>query len=365
MTMQGGGLIRAFTAEDAPEAAQLFQRVFRKNAREPSADLIACFRETFLTHGADSITPSRVHMDPDGRITGFIGALSGHYRLGERDIPTVFVGTLMVDEPDKRALAGARLLRAVAEGGQDITLSETANPLSRVMWEKTGGMAIAGFSLDFFNIFSPAACALDLAAKRHGWLRGGTVFARLADAAARRWTPVLPPTDPRLEQRDLDDNDAAACWTALAEHHAFRPAFDPPALAWRLSEAGRNNDRSTRIMRALTDRRGRTAGLYIYHLTPGRIAHALQILAAPGHMDGTVAALMDDARQRGAAGIRGRATPDSMTALGRSGCLFLQRSAVTIHTRDEQLANTIRQGNALITGLAGETWIRLIRNIGA
>jgi len=49
-----------------------------------------------------------------------------------------------------------------------------------------------------------------------------------------------------------------------------------------------------------------------------------------------------------------------LDALQRRHCLFFHRSATVVHSHDAELVAAIRGGEALVTGLSGDAWTRLI-----
>ncbi|MEP5514782.1 MAG: hypothetical protein ABJP87_07555, partial [Bauldia litoralis] len=67
-----------------------------------------------------------------------------------------------------------------------------------------------------------------------------------------------------------------------------------------------------------------------------------------------------DAKRRGAVAIRGRVQPEFADLLLRRRAVFLHASSMVVHARRSDLFAPIHGGEALITGLAGESWSALI-----
>ena len=63
---------------------------------------------------------------------------------------------------------------------------------------------------------------------------------------------------------------------------------------------------------------------------------------------------------RGLVALRGRVQPEFAGILLRRRAVFLQAASTVMHSRHQELLAPIRTGDALITGLAGESWSRLI-----
>ena len=131
--------IRPCTPDDIPAVAGLFQRTFRNQRAAAPASLQAYLRELYFEHPwRDPDLTSRVFV-ANGAVAGFIGILPLRLTFRGASIRAAVAGSLMVDKPRENPLAGARLLRAYLTGPQDLSLSDSANAVSRGMWERLGG----------------------------------------------------------------------------------------------------------------------------------------------------------------------------------------------------------------------------------
>ncbi len=115
------------------------------------------------------------------------------------------------------------------------------------------------------------------------------------------------------------------------------------------------------ISRVVRAKNGTPLGCYLYYGQPGGMAIVLQIFSGPENADTVVRCLLADANERGCAAVRGRVQPDLLDALQQNGCIFKHVASLTIHARNAELLAATRAGNALVTGLAGESWTRLYR----
>jgi hypothetical protein len=135
--------IRNCARQDIPAVAALFQKTFRKSDAPPPASLEAHLADVFLDHLCyDPEIASRVHVNGSGRVTGFVGVFPGRFELNGRPVRAANAGSLMVEDPEADPLAGAKLLRSLIMGPQDIAISETTNALSRGLWERLGGTVV-------------------------------------------------------------------------------------------------------------------------------------------------------------------------------------------------------------------------------
>lgn len=344
--------------------AALFQRTFRASDGPVPASLEAYLVAAYLEHPAyDPEVASRVHVDDSGRVTGFVGVFPSRFSFLGRDIRAAVAGTLMVEDPEREPLAGAKLLRSVTKGPQDITISETTNLISQRLWTPIGGRTVAAMSLDWLRPLRPFAALQSMAAEKQPSLALLAPLATVADwlgrAAARR-VLATPPRDPRLVV-DAGCTPAAFADAALqlSAPIALRPAWTRSDLEWLLAHA-EHKARYGPLRCALVLRSGRLVGCFLYHGRPGGVGRVLQVLAAPKEFGAIVDCLFDDARSIGLSGLRGRCVPHLTEALLTRNCIFLHRASTVIHTADEELADAVQLGKGLITGLAGESWTRLV-----
>jgi hypothetical protein len=357
--------IRNCAREDIPAVAALFQKTFRNSDAPAPRSLEAYLADSFLDHPKyDAKIASRVHVNADGRVTGFIGVFPGHFDYRGRTVKAAIAGTLMVEHPDREPLAGAKLLRSVVKGPQDISISETTNLISQKLWEPLGGKVVPLLSLDWFRPLRPVGATLAAAAEKFPPAALFSSAARAADWIGRSWTKqALPATEPNVRvtvNTEISDADFATAFLELADANEFRPAWDRQDVEWLLARAARK-ERYGSLHRAVVRRRkGELIGCYLYHGKAGGIGRVLQILARPGSAGDVLDCLFHEANVAGLSGLRGRSSGQLIDALLTRNCLFLHRASTVVHTADPDLAHAVQNGGALISGLAGETWTRLI-----
>lgn len=345
--------------------AALFQRTFRDPRRAAPADLADYFRSLYLDtpHRDPEIGPL-VFTGPAGAVEGFVGILPSRMTVGGRSVRAAVAGTLMVDRPGDNPLAGARLLRAFFSGPQDLSLTESANPLSQAMWRQLGARSVPGCSLEWLRVLRPAGFAVAAAAETARAVAvlgpvGGVIDAVVSRAGLNRFAPA---SDARRGRPgiDVDEEAFADAFRTLTESFAVRPDWDADQLAWRLGHAALKKRHGPRVLRVIPGRGGAPAGCYAYYGRPRGIAWVLQMLARPGDYGRVVDDMLAHAHDNGCAAVRGRIMPGLSDALFTRRCLFLHRSAAMYRTADAELAACLERGDALITGLAGESWTRLI-----
>ena len=361
----GGGRVRRFARRDVAAVAALFQKTFR-DARVPAPQSLARhLDEVFLQHPwAEPDIGAQVYQDRDGMVRGFIGVVPARMVFRGRRIRAAIAGSLMVDRPADHPLAGARLVRAFLSGPQDLSVTETANPVSTSLWQRAGHRPEPVHSLSWLRVLRPAGFAAAMLSERFAPARVFSPVAALADRFAQRFGLVAEGfgSAARKTYRDADAGDAELTGALLdmAGHHALRPDWNEDVLAWVLGHARHKARHGRFIARTVSSRSGRLLGCYVYYTRPAGIAWVLQALATPEGAEATVDSLFSHAWSTGSVAIRGRNHPRLTDALMRRKAFFFWRSSVIAHAGDADIAAAIGRGDALITGLGGETWMRLV-----
>lgn len=361
--------IRPFAADDAEAVAALFQATMRGSDAPPPAGLASYFRSHFLDGPfADPEIPSLVYCSPQGDIDGFIGVAVQPMRSGETVLRAAMLGTLMVRDHARRPMAGARLLKRVFAGRQDITLSETAGDASLAMWRQLNGEVLDRHSLYFLRVLRPVEFGLGLLGQRLGAMRLLTPLARLLDRIAGakggplRWTGL--PSDFRaqggVEARPADIAAFAAMTADILSRGAIVPLWPDDCLAAVIGEAMDKPALGQAHLCQVVTRTGRPIGGFILHHGGRGPAWVTDILHDAGQAGPVLDALFLYAGDLGAASVQGRTTPHLLDALLSRRTLFAHESASVINAGDPRILAAFSEGKVHFNGLVGERWTRLI-----
>jgi hypothetical protein len=359
------GEARSLRTSDVEGVARLFQKTFRDPRKAAPTSLAAYIEAVFLNHPwQDNDRVSKIIVDADGVVIGFVGVLPQRLQYGDSVIRTSVLGSLMSHEPQRNPLVGARLLRAALHSQQDVAMSESANPLSLKMWEKSGGVTLPLHSLNWARILRPASLPMALLGERVSLARKATALTAPLDWLAQRLAPQIlaieAPDGPAGEDVEVGADEFASTIPALCARYSIRPVWDASILGWMLEHAATKARYGTMNMRLVRGRGGRIVGGYIYYGKAGGIAFALQLFAEPKFERLVVGNLLSHIAARGFSAVRGRVQPEFLDALVRQHSLLFRRSAAVMHTRNDELRTALLDGSALITGLAAEAWTRLI-----
>jgi hypothetical protein len=159
---------------------------------------------------------------------------------------------------------------------------------------------------------------------------------------------------------DVSNEALLEAMPKFTERYALRPDWDPESLTWFLTHTARKERHGDLFRRMVYAKGGEPIGCYLYYTRPHGVAWVLQMLALPKAADAVVESLFAHAAGQKSVAIRGRAQPEYLDALLRRSCAFFHRSSMVVAGRRNELVETVRNGRALITGMAGEGWAQLI-----
>lgn len=357
--------IRPLLAADIPAVAAMFQRIFRKSSRPAPPALGEYLRGHYLDGSNSPDIASQVFLKDGATVAGFIGVTATPMLIDGRPVRAALCSSFMVDDAQAQPLIGARLMRTVLRGPQDLSFGETASATTTTMWRRLQGTALPSYSLDWLRVINPMQFMASLGARRvklvglvgpfagllDSWMRGST-------SLSGQW--ILRSVD-RAALRDEEISEAE--FATLARHYArlyrLAPAWGPGTLERALQDSAIKSRFGDVVRRAVVTPGGHTLGIFIYHARRRGIGHVLQILAEPEATERVVDRLFIHAADMGLAALRGRAYPTLLaTMLGRD-CIFINRSSTVVATRDAAVLGALTEGKALVNGLAGETWSRL------
>ena len=360
-----GAQVRDYGAADVPAVAKLFNNAFRAQSGNNAQALESYLHELFLNHPwQDPELASKVFVGGDGQVEGFIGVLPLRMSLDGRPVRAAVASSLMVKDAEKNPLAGARLLRSFLSGPQTLSLSETSNPVAQRMWERLGGEALPMYSMEWLRVLAPAQFAVSMMrgmARPFGILQPlGAAIDTVLEKLGRN--PLHLEAAPPTLDEDADPGDAALvdALMQLSANYSLRPDWDEEALSRFLQHAATKERHGVLVRRVVHGKRNVAVGCFLYYRRPGGVAFVLQVVARPDARDLVIDRLLNHTLRHGCIAVRGRATPAFQDALLRRKAIFLHRSSLTVYTRDSELLASVRAGDALVTGLAGESWTRLI-----
>ncbi len=356
--------IRACTPADIPRVADLFHTIFRKSSPPAPVSLQQYLLELFLrVPWQDPELPSLVYTAPDGAVGGFIGVIPLRMSFRGKPIRVALTSSIMVEKPKDDPLAGARLLRAVLNGPQELSISDDSNHISVAMWKKLGGQSVPLESMDWLRVLRPAGFALSMGRDRIPVAKLAHPICLAIDSIAMRVAGNRFRLDNERMARSVDVGlDGESLYEHLREFaaaYSLAPAWDAESLGWLLHQAAQNRRHGSLVCRAVYRKAAKPVGCYLYYGRPHGVARVLQVMTAPDAAGIVLDSLLDHAHRNRCVAVRGRAHGRYIDELFSRDCIFFNRGSVVVHSRHADLVEAARSGDALITGLAGEAWTRI------
>jgi hypothetical protein len=360
------GTIRQCLTEDIAEVSDLWARTF--HLREPSmAELLSSYlQEIFFSNPwrEDNLLPSLVHQDRNGRITGFLGVVPRRMRFRGQSIRVAVASQLMVDRNEPSAFTALEMLRRLFSGGQDLTFSDGANDLSQKLWEAAGGNVAIPFSLTWTRILRPAGYWAGQCRERDlfmPFVRVSAPVRKTLDAAAARipGSPYMFPAPITTHVESVPSTETILeCLHGMTRGRELQPQYDLGSLNWLLEKA-REQKKHGRLRASVVRNSGsETVGWHLYYAKQRAVAQVLQFGAKDACFDDVLGSLFRDAWLEGATAISGQVDPKFARHLAKNHCSFTWSGGVLAHSKNRDISNAIHRGDAFLTRLDGEWWMR-------
>lgn len=354
--------VRPLLKEDIPQVAALHQRVFRA-ARGSPEELRSYLARIFCEHPwYEEAVPSLAYEERDGRIVGCVGVMPRPMSMNGRRIRAAVTHNFMVDPEHRSSLAAVQLLKACSSGLQDLSLAESTSSARR-LWEGFGGTTSLLHSIRWIRPLQPTRCFLAVLGKRGYPTAAASVLRPLCgivDAVAVR----MPHTPFRQDEPSVPGEDMGAdtllwCVSEFSRGRSLRPEYDARSIKWLLETLSAQGARQTLRKVLVRTARGEIAGWYLYYVKPEGIGEVVQIGARPDSIDDVLGHLFYDAWRYGLFALSGQLEPGALEAFSAKGCLFDRGFWLLVHSKHAEVLQAIYRGDAFLTRLEGEGWMRL------
>ncbi len=356
--------VRPFLENDIAEVANLWWNFLRRvNGPAPTA-VLSYFRELYFADNSwlDSALPSLVHESKRGRIDGFLGVTRRKMSARGETIRVAFGGNFVVHPEARSGPAGLRLLERYAEGGQDLSLSDSANDASRMLLERLGFRTILPLSVSWMRPLRPSAYAVHaLSSLAQTALSASLRFAAkpfcaLVDGLGARLgvSPFRHPESP-LHASELDAETLLRCLGEFCGGYSLLPEYDLRSLKGLLSFMERMHPGAELRKTILRDDCNRILGWYLYYLKPGGVGQVVQIGGDRQFTRDVLDHLFYDAWKRRAVGLHGVVQSNRMGEFSEKNCFFRCRNAWTIaNSRRHDLVDMLDASDVFLSRLDGE-----------
>jgi hypothetical protein len=294
-----------------------------------------------------------VSLTDDDEVVGFFGAQARRLRLDSRELRGVCCAQLVV-VPDRRGVAGARLLSHVLSGPQDLTFVDSATEPVVRMWRAFGGHLDQARACDWMLVLRPAR-----------WLGNVLAAPVRRQSLGRRRAPVgavpFQAAGRRLAKRAFPAEAGADITGEITTAEAIteqlphltsqvrlRVEYDANALQHQF---GLVESVAGPLVRRLVRHRERPIGWYAYLPRRRAASRVLNLTALEVHADAVLGELVRHARTQGCTVLTGRLEPHLAGALSRRFAVLGFGIRPLVHTHDHELDAVLATSSSLLTEL--------------
>lgn len=355
--------VRPFAPGDIPQVVDLHRKVFPEKTFSVS-ELQAYFHTLFFKNPwYDDDLPSLVYREDGEAIHGFYGVLPRRMRMKGRLIRAAVSSQFMVDPSIRNRLAALELQCAFFAGPQDLSFTDGANDASRKIWEGLGGFTAFPYSVHWTRLLRPARYFLDRW-KNRGLCASTRLCIRPLSAVAdflatrKHKSPFYQPQ--QSPEEDFSCETLLELLPQFAAAKSLGPEYDGQSLRWLFDQATQKKSHG-QLRRALVrNGGGEIVGWYMYYVNPNGISQVLQLAATKKSIRQVLDQLFFHAWRSGSFAISGRMDPEFATNFSEERCIFsFSGPRMLVHSRHADLREAIQCGDAFLTRLEGEWWMRL------
>jgi hypothetical protein len=270
---------------------------------------------------------------------------------------------LMISPDTDSPLVGMRLLQQLLAGPQDLTIADGANDNGRRILEWSGASMSHLYSLNWVRPLRPCVFAIEMARKR---LRGMASFGaairpvgRVIDSVLR--SPRVSPfgvTRPTTRDVEVSADLVLKGIEQFSRGRILRPVYDLHAVEWLLKALGANKDRGEFGGMGVFNSRDQFIGVCLYYMTTARIGEVMLLAARDDSRDTVLRHVIYSMQQRRGIGLIGRLEPMFLPNFADNHCLMKCGDWAFFHGRNQELVNMINGGDAFLSPLDGELWLR-------
>lgn len=355
--------LRQFVTGDETRVANLIWKVLHGRQGPAPHTLPRHLVDLFLRNPwAEDGIVSRVFEDSQGNIVGFFGALPRRMTLQGKPVRLAFGSNFVVDPESRASMVAMQLVRTFMKGSQDISITDSANEMSRTLLRSLGFSVVPVYSLQWSRPLRPSQYAMH-ALERRSKSRGVKVAASFAgplcslvDGLAAR-IRVSPFLQVQLQEKDpaMTTDELLHCLNTIPSRNWLLPEYDKLSLQWVLDFIAERKVFGELRRASVRNSDGKTIGWYIYTLVPGNVGEVLQIGAAGQSLGNVLDHLFRDAWNHGLIGLHGRMEPQFMQELTDRGCFFFRHGSWTLaHSKQTDLLSLLHSGTTFFSRLDGE-----------
>lgn len=355
--------VRPLSESDLPQVAELYWRYMRRRNGTPPPALLPFFRELYFTNPfSHKAIPALVYEDKNGRIGGFLGPGVRRMSLCGQPLRVVYGGNLVVHPEFRSGLAAPRLIGAMVETDHDISMTDSANDISRKVLERMGFRTVPVLNIHWRRLLRPAHYAIyglrqaTGPALSTGLKMVTKPFCALADGiAAKLAASPFRQKKPRLQGSEPDIETLLRCFSEFRNGYSLWTEYDAHSLQWLLSFMERRPSRGNLRKVLVRDEDHKIVGWYIYYVKPAGVGEVVQVGGDHKFTKEILDHLFYDAWERGVAALHGVVDHRRMADFSDKGCFFTCRGGWTMaKPRKPEHLEVLERGDMFYSRLDGE-----------
>lgn len=348
--------------DDIDAVVALSRQYFPRSSEYTTAQLKKRTTELYFKNG--SLLPDAcplVSRTGNGRVNGFLGVITKHFRYRERRVDVAHCHHLMATDEARKQLMPLRLLQHFLSGPQDLFFSDGSSEATRLLWQRLGGEQVTGESLYYKIPLRPASFAAghvlknlrNLAGDSMRWLASGV------DAVAGKMRiPLFYHKESGISLIQLDQQVLSVLLAKMKPFYHLFPEYHPSDIQ-RLFHLLEGESRYGKLHKmALLDSNHEPVGWFIYYAEHKGLCEVIQAVAIPGKQTELFSALSAHAYSRGGIEVSGRLMPGQLqTPFTTKAIAVPGRMWTLIKSDDTGLKHLIQSGKAFLTRLEGDLWV--------
>ena len=354
--------VRPFVENDLRPVADLWWNFLRHRKGPAPLTVLSYFNDLYFGDPPwiDSALPSLVYEDQNGRIAGFLGVIRRNMFACGRSIRVAFGGNFVVHPEARSTPAGLQLLKSYMAGDQDLSLTDSANDLSRVLMERLGFRTIVPYSMSWAHPLRPSRYAVHaISSALSPFLSASLKLAAkpiccAVDHVASKFSPFRP-IKSSLHAAELDVETLLQCLAESSSGFGLWPEYDVHSLTCLLAFMEKTHPHEDLRRVIVRDDQQRVVGWYIYYAKAGAVAQVVQIGGERKFTKDVLDHLFFDAWKQGSIAVHGVVRSDLIPDFWEKGCFFTCRGGWTLaRSSHPELIELLESADACLSRLDGE-----------
>lgn len=350
--------------EDIPAIAKIHLKTFGNANDEPSEGLRSYYEMVLCNNPwYDEDISSLVYRSKEGNVEGFLGVITRRMNFKGKSIRVAVPHRLMVAPDCRSPLAAMKIIKRFLSGPQDLVLGDGANDLGRKFMEGMGATTSFLYSMNWLCLLRPCAYMRNVLGK----YKGLKILAALSwpvcslmDSLAQKIPhgPIRSKQPNDCKAIEMDSQSLLSCITEFSMQCSLRPEYNSDDIQWLWDFLSGNTQRGRLRGVEVLNGKGRRIGAYLYYLRSQKLIEVMLLLARADVTDIVFGHLLNHAFECGAVCVQGRMEPRFLQSFWGNNCLVKRGSWAVVHARDPEILNVINRGDAMLSALEGELWLR-------